>query len=50
MAQLEDLKKSAEKGDVYALAITVLCLIFHEITAAELTDLVEGENKVNQYV
>jgi hypothetical protein len=40
---LEDLRKSAEKGDIYSLAITALTLLFHNVKAAEFSDLVEGD-------
>jgi hypothetical protein len=47
---LEEIKKSAEKGDIFSLAITALCLMFHEITAAELSDLEEGEKTISKYI
>jgi hypothetical protein len=31
---LEELKKSAEKGDIYSLAISALSLMFYDVTAA----------------
>jgi hypothetical protein len=46
--ELEELKKSAEKGDIYALAITAMCLMFHDVKAAELSDLVGGEKKIGE--
>lgn len=46
--ELEELKKSAEKGDIYALAITAMCLMFQDVKAAELSDLVGGEKKIGE--
>jgi hypothetical protein len=39
MRLFEDILNSSEKGDIFSLAITAFCLLFHELSAAELTDL-----------
>jgi hypothetical protein len=36
------MKISAEKSDIFALAITALCMLFHGIRAEEVSDLNDG--------
>jgi hypothetical protein len=41
-------KISAEKCDVFSLAVTALCLLFHDVRARDLTDLDEGKKLIEQ--
>ena len=41
-------KISVEKCDVFSLAVTALCLLFHDLRAKNLTDLDDGEKLINE--
>ena len=40
------IKKNAEKGDIFSLAISAFTLLFHDVKAAELSNLKKGPAKV----
>jgi hypothetical protein len=42
------LKISAEKSDIFALAVTAICLMFNEVKAEEISDLGTGKKTIEE--
>jgi hypothetical protein len=40
------MKISAEKSDIFALAVTAICMLFHGVRAEEVSDLKDGKELV----
>jgi hypothetical protein len=44
------IKVSAEKNSIYSLAVTAICLLFHDVTASKISDLKDGPGLVKSLI